>query len=430
MSGQQRHESIPLVSQKFAIDVSWNLLSVGVMGLAGMAINILIAKYYGASTLGVFNQVYAIYIFLSQFAVAGIHFSVLKNVSQFSDISEKTEEILAGGILATAIISTVVVAITYLVSGFFGYLLESEGVSVGVLLVLPGLFFFSLNKTCLAFHNGCRRMKAYAVLLAIRYIFLVVGLIVLITFSSEGHRLPVTLTVSEILLFVILFTYTLRHSKIRFSPEVLRWAWKHCGFGAKAAVGNVLIDANTRVDIVMLGVFTSDRIVGIYSFAAMLADGFSQLPVVLRTNINPIIARYRFGKSDEELEVAIRRGVRLTFSILVPVGVIAVACFPLVPYLFGLGGEFSGSWAVFAILMSGILLGVGYLPFQMLLNQVGSPGYQTLFFASIFVTNVALNMLMIPIIGMLGAAIATSVSVSVQVLYLKVLVRRVVGINI
>jgi len=75
-------------------------------------------------------------------------------------------------------------------------------------------------------------------------------------------------------------------------------------------------------------------------------------------------------------------------------------------------------------------LGVGYLPFQMLLNQVGSPGYQTLFFASIFVTNVALNMLMIPIIGMLGAAIATSVSVSVQVLYLKVLVRRVVGINI
>ena len=142
MSGQQRHESIPLVSQKFAIDVSWNLLSVGVMGLAGIAINILIAKYYGASTLGVFNQVYAIYIFLSQFAVAGIHFSVLKNVSQFSDISEKTEEILAGGILATAIISTVVVAITYLVSGFLGYLLESEGVSVGVLLVLPGLFFF------------------------------------------------------------------------------------------------------------------------------------------------------------------------------------------------------------------------------------------------------------------------------------------------
>jgi len=80
--------------------------------------------------------------------------------------------------------------------------------------------------------------------------------------------------------------------------------------------------------------------------------------------------------------------------------------------------------------MSGILLSFGYLPLQMMLNQVGAPGYQTLFIALIFATNVVLNLVLIPMIGMLGAAIATSVSFSSQVLYLKMLVRRVVGINI
>jgi len=133
---------MPFASRKFATDVSWNMLSFGVMGLAGIFINILIAKYYGASTLGVFNQVYAIYIVLSQFAAAGVHFSVLKNVSQFSDSPEKADTIFAGGILATTIIASVVVAVTYLASDLFSYLLESEGVGLGVLLVLPGLFFF------------------------------------------------------------------------------------------------------------------------------------------------------------------------------------------------------------------------------------------------------------------------------------------------
>ena len=205
---------------------------------------------------------------------------------------------------------------------------------------------------------------------------------------------------------------------------------EHCGFGGKATVGNILIDVNTRVDVLMLGLFTSDRIVGIYSFAAMLAEGFSQLPIVLRANVNPIITKYRFENSNVDLEVLIRRGVRLLYLYLVPVGILAVACFSLVFNLFGLGEEFSDSWAVFAILMTGILLSVGYLPFQMLLNQVGSPGFQTVFIASIFVTNVVLNMLLIPMFGMFGAAIATSMSVSAPVLYLKILVRKVVGINI
>ena len=421
---------MPFTSRKFATEVSWNMVSFGVMGLAGIFVNILIAKYHGAATLGVFNRVYAIFIFLSQFAVAGIHFSVLKNISQFSDFPEKAGDIFAGGILATTIISTVVVAITYLGSGLFSYLLESEGVGLGVRLVLPGLFFFSLNKTCLAFHNGCRRMKAYAVLQALRYIFLITSLLALIAFSVEGSRLPVIFTFSEFLLFIVLFTFTLKHCKIRYSREVLCWVREHCGFGGKATVGNILIDVNTRVDVLMLGLFTSDRIVGIYSFAAMLAEGFSQLPIVLRANVNPIITKYRFENSNVDLEVLIRRGVRLLYLYLVPVGILAVACFSLVFNLFGLGEEFSDSWAVFAILMTGILLSVGYLPFQMLLNQVGSPGFQTVFIASIFVTNVVLNMLLIPMFGMFGAAIATSMSVSAQVLYLKILVRKVVGINI
>ena len=39
------------------------------------------------------------------------------------------------------------------------------------------------------------------------------------------------------------------------------------------------------MDIVVLGLFVSDALVGFYSFAIMFADGFYQILVVIRRNI-------------------------------------------------------------------------------------------------------------------------------------------------
>ena len=53
----------------------------------------------------------------------------------------------------------------------------------------------------------------------------------------------------------------------------------------------MLIELNTRVDIIMIGIFMSDEKVGIYSFAALFAEGFYQLLIVLQNIMNPIMAR-------------------------------------------------------------------------------------------------------------------------------------------
>ena len=70
-----------LISKKFTSDLIWNFFSLGILACSGIIINIFIARYYGSSYLGVFNQVFAIYILLSQFAIGGVHFSTLKHIS-------------------------------------------------------------------------------------------------------------------------------------------------------------------------------------------------------------------------------------------------------------------------------------------------------------------------------------------------------------
>ena len=60
-----------LGKDKFSRDVIWNIASLGVAGVFGVAINIVIGLVYGSAALGVFNQVFALYLLLSQFVLFG-----------------------------------------------------------------------------------------------------------------------------------------------------------------------------------------------------------------------------------------------------------------------------------------------------------------------------------------------------------------------
>ena len=403
------------------------------MGISGILINVLIAKFYSIEILGIFNQLYSLYILFSQLSVFGIHFSMLKNISHYYDESKTKQLIFSSGIYIVCFTSLLTILLCYFSSKLWIIYFHSSGVKEGLIYILPALVFFSLNKTYLAFYNACRRMKAYAFLQAIRYLLLLLFLGILIAFSFDGNKIVIIFALSEFSLSLILFCYTFKYIHFSFSIKNFFWIRKHLSFGSKAVIGNTLADANTRVDVLALGIFTGDKVVGIYSFAAMLWDGYNQLSILVRTNVNPILTRYRFYKKLHEFREAITKGKKLAYKFLIPTGILAIILYPLILYGFQFKAEFTElfhGWAVFAILISGSMISAGYLPFQMILTQIGHPGHQTLFLFFFFITNVILNIIMIPIWGMYGAAIATSLSFVSQIFYLKVLVKRTTGIKI
>jgi len=75
--------------RKLRIDLLANLASFVVLGISGIAINLLIGRYYTPDTLGVFNQVFAFYILGAQFGAFGIHFSTLHYVARLQDRLEQ-----------------------------------------------------------------------------------------------------------------------------------------------------------------------------------------------------------------------------------------------------------------------------------------------------------------------------------------------------
>src|SRR5262249_42743540 len=148
-----------------------NVATVGILAVTGMVLNGVMARVYGAEILGIFNQVYAIFIFGSQVTTVGIQFSVLKYVAEFHHDEKVVSEIVAAALIAVAVCGALIIALFYAFFRFSPVQLYSPEVALGTIYMLPGLWFFAINKTLLNALNGRQANKAYAFFVGLRYVF-------------------------------------------------------------------------------------------------------------------------------------------------------------------------------------------------------------------------------------------------------------------
>ena len=403
---------------KFNTDLLWNMVSFGFVAVLGFAINIFILQVYSAEVLGIYNQVYAIYILLSQVAVGGVHLSVQRYVPRFLSHSRYANYIVVSAVTQAALTSLPVILISMLCWELPGSILGSKSVSEAFFYVAPGLLFFSLNKVLLSFHNGFQRMKAFAVFQLLRFVLMFAGVLVFYVLQIAPQYLAVTLALAEFFLFLVVAVYSLPMIQFGFSRfRFLVWQRIQFRFGMKALLGNILLDVNTRVDVFILGVFLSDAAVGIYSFAATFAEGFQQLPVLLRNNLNPVLTRLHARYNKALTQRILRKMVRQSYKLIGVLALLAILGFPLVFVVFEMKDDPVLIWGVFAVLVGFCGLSAGYQPLNMLYNQWGFPSRQTNFIALVFISNILLNLLLVPFLGIIGSALGTGISYLVQVLF-------------
>lgn len=420
-------------SSRFNKDVLWNTASIAILGVSGIIINLVIMACRGPQALGIFNQVFAFYIVISQIAVGGLQFSVLKHCSYEQDNLTECAAIASSALMLVAFAGIVICAILFGLRDVIGRTLDSPSVALGLTFAIPGLAFYALNKVLLMVLNGLRNMRAFAFFQALRYLLILAGVVAIMLLGYPGSHLPLSLTMAEVTLFVALMLYiNILLFRIRFSlaSEMRNWFRRHISFGSRGFLSGVLIEMNTRVDVLMLGYFMSDTIVGIYSFASTFAEGFAQLSTVIRQNVDPIVGKC-FAEDNREKIREIARKVRRTFyPIMAIVGCALVAAFPVLIWLVASNGENWQSWGVFAILVSGIVLASGYRPFIGMLMQGGRPGTYTVLIAGSVIGNVILNACLIPVLGIYGAAGATAAIYVLEVVTLVAVVKYLFGIKL
>ena len=202
---------------------------------------------------------------------------------------------------------------------------------------------------------------------------------------------------------------------------------------AKAVIPLAMITGlqlvNNYADLIILGIFWSDDDVGIYrvvSQTALLASfAFHLLGKVIQPHLAALYNKGDISRLQSLVSVSIR--IVLLFGVAVSLGFLIFGE-PILSYIFG--EAYSAGFLALVILSIGKLLystmGIAWHVLNMSGHQMAT--FKVSIFASL--SNIALNLALIPQFGMEGAALATTISFGIFFICIHRAVRQLTGIRV
>jgi O-antigen/teichoic acid export membrane protein len=198
--------------------------------------------------------------------------------------------------------------------------------------------------------------------------------------------------------------------RIGFSNDVKARVGRHIDFGRKSLLGLFALEINSRVDVIVLSIFFSQYLVGVYSLFALIVDGCQQLLQVARTLLTPVFSKLLRENSAEVKLDFLRKTKRNTFYISIALSPLIFIIYFMIIAL--LGKEFSAeySWLCLFMLVASMAICSGATILDFVINQLGEPSKLTAARIKVLFANCSLNLCLVPSLGIYGAALATSVS--------------------
>ncbi|HEU4729861.1 MAG TPA: oligosaccharide flippase family protein [Kofleriaceae bacterium] len=412
-------------------DVAWNLIPVALLGVVGIGVSFLIARWWGAAAFGVFNLVTTAYFALSVAGACGLHYSVLRAIAEAPHDRDRVATVVVGALVPNVVLAAAATAVFVAIRPLIARWLDSPAVAEGMLWAAPALFCFAVNKLLFGVVNGLRRMRAFAIYTSLRYVLIAIGLVLANIIGLAPAHLPAIWTFTEGTLLLVLAGELVATVRLSRATGWAAWTARHLDYGVRGVIATLAYEINTKLDVWMLGVFVADKgAVGVYSLAAALHEGVTQLAVVVQNNVNPVIARLSADGDAAELRALVARTRRWFVPAMIGVCVLSAALYPLViPWLIG-DPAFAAGALPFAILMAGIAIASPYLPFAHLLLMARRPGWHTVLLVVAILVNAIGGATLIPELGPAGAGAAMAATVVATALLLRGIARWRIAVRL
>lgn len=209
------------------------------------------------------------------------------------------------------------------------------------------------------------------------------------------------------------------------APERALPEWR--GAAVPLLVMSLLQILAARGGILIMGAFLGTTEAGIYFSADRLATLMALGAVAINSWAAPLIAElYGAGRS-KELQRLVHVGTRGLVAYSVPLAVLLIAFGHRALGLFG--PEFPRAYPALVILVVGQLAAAFVGPAGFLPTMTGHQQAASWVAAAMTVLNLGLSLVMIPTLGITGAAVASAVSLVVRSLAMAILAWRTVGIR-
>lgn len=226
---------------------------------------------------------------------------------------------------------------------------------------------------------------------------------------------------SVISLLIALRTFPLFKVKTRLNRATFG---KLIKFGLTITVGMMASSFVSGIGIVLLTYFRSLPEVALYAVALPTANLLRYIPKAVSTIILPVSAELYF-KNNPDFGKGLTRLYRYLFIVIVPLALIMVA-FPEEIITLAFGAKFDDAAIALQILALGMIFAALYLVNQNILLGTDKPKSYTHVLIIGGIISVVLNLILIPLLGIAGAALANSISFLIMFILSSVKIKKYV----
>ena len=398
-----------------------------------IGLHVLLARLLGVSQYGIYVYAITWINILAIVCMLGFHTSLVRFIAEYNIkqqwgllrgiIRRSTQTVLAFSILVGVIVAVITL--------FLKERLGGEQV-IAFYIASALLPIFALCRLREASLRALKRVVQSELLLrVIRPLLL--GLIVLAFFFTLEGKLKAPYVMAgnlvavagTLVIGVILLSRSLPESVRQTRPAYAESQWLKVSLPLLLIAGMHII--LKRTDIVMIGIFRGSEDAGIYSAASRISDLVVFALMAINAILAPMVSELYHTGRKQELQRIITLAARAIFVFTLMVSIILAVSGKFVLGLFGL--EFIIAFVPLLILLTGQMVNSLAGSVGLIMTMTGHQNQAGAIIATSAATNIILNAILIPLLGLSGAAISTAFTMVLWNIAMLIYVQRRLGLN-
>lgn len=387
----------------------------GILGRALLYVSLLIiARLLGAELFGIYSLGFGVFTFFALLARMGLDCGVVRYVSIYKGNEDRgrVKGVIAQSLIFSFLIGVGVGTILYFGSGWIAItFFRKEGLEDVIKLFSFGVPFMSTVLVAVEATRGFQKMQ-YPVYVTNIFQPLAKLCLILILFWF-GFRLygVIWATVISVVSGLLLALFYIR----KLFPEIIGII-KPIYETKKLMKFSIILFFTCLAgfffmwtDVLMLGYFHSASKVGVYRAASQTALLLVMILSAFTSIFAPIAGELYAKKEMDKLNGLLKIVTKWGLYISLPIFLIMAYLAKEILSIFG--SQFTDGWQVLVILISAQFVYVGIGDMGWVLVMCGMRNLWFYIITVIATMNIALNFLTIPKYGMIGAAVATGISI-------------------
>ena len=416
---------MPEISRKnLTTESFWSLLSAVVISFSSILYIVIIGNWWGSNGLGIFSLCISLYLIGSVVCNLGINGAVLYEVAASGEDEKRASSFIYTAILSSLFLGVLSGAAGFILASLIAAAFRQPQMTGMVRLFSFALPLFLVNKTVVGILNAHRRMRLIAGVDISRAVIITLYLVGSTVLKVGIVSIVYGFILAELAISASLLVVCLRIH--RFVVPSVQRAKRLLSFGWKMAFSGVVTSVNSRLDILVIGIFCEASVVGIYSIASAIAKGLWLVPVAIQRVTNPLIVQLYLSGEKEKLYRTIDVLLRLGTFLFVIIGLIIVIYIkPLLSLLYPARTEMLGAVIPLYFLIPGAVIysGIGMIGTAPA-SSIGRPENALKQILIIFGANILMNFTLVPFFAAAGAASATTISLLVALTYFSYLCKE------